>query len=471
MLKTARKAAELIRRHRHSSIEIISHMDADGVSAAALMSKALDRLEIRHNVKFVRMLYQEVVEELDPADLTIFTDLGSSQLENLRGKFSGHDVIIADHHDPTRAEGWPELVHFNAHHHGMDGVQEISGAGMAYLIARELSGDGRDLAALAIIGAIGDVQNAWGQFRGYNREILKDAIESGAIERTKDLMLYGRFSRPVFKALEFFTDPYIPGVSNCQPGCVGLLKDLGIPLKSHESWRRLADLTDGEKQKLASELIARAYMSVPEELVQFVPGLIIGEAYTLTGEKDRPALLDAEEFSTCINSTARNEQPLIGLEVAKGDRGGYYRTMLGLLKQHRRSIARGMEYIEGGGIVQGPRGYLQYFDATGQVKDTFVGTIASLALGNRFCDPYRPIVGVVRENGFAKVSARCSRLLFLKGFDMSRAIRAAAGDSGGEGGGHAVACGAEVRDEEVPRFLKRFEELLIAQSTGQHLLG
>ncbi|MFB0500400.1 MAG: recombinase RecJ, partial [Candidatus Hadarchaeaceae archaeon] len=77
MLTVARKAAELIKKHRNDSIEIISHMDADGVCAAAIISKALDRSDIKHHTRFVRMLYQEVVEELDPADLTIFTDLGS----------------------------------------------------------------------------------------------------------------------------------------------------------------------------------------------------------------------------------------------------------------------------------------------------------------------------------------------------------------------------------------------------------
>lgn len=463
MLKIARKAAELIKKHRHNTIEIISHMDSDGISAAALLSRALDRLAIRHSVRFVRMLYRDVVEELDPADLTIFTDLGSSQLENLRKKFWGHDVIIADHHDPVKAEGWPELVHLNAHHHGLDGMQEISGAGVTYLIARELDNDGRDLSALAVVGAIGDVQNAWGKFLGYNQEILKDAVESGVIERSKDLMLYGRYSRPVFKSLEFFTDPYIPGVSNSQVGCIGLLKDLNIPLSDKGGWRRLADLSEKEKQRLASELIARAYMYVPEELVKFVPGLIIGEVYTLAREKNWPMLQDAEEFSTCINSTARHEQPLIGLEVAKGDREGYYRTMLNLLKQHRRSIARGLEFLASGGIEKGPRGYLQYFDATGVIKDTFVGTITSLALGNCNCDPYRPLVGLVKDGGRAKVSARCSKLLFLRGFDMSRAIRAAAESCGGEGGGHAVACGAEIDEREVPQFLEKFEELLITQ--------
>ncbi len=463
MLTTARKAAELIKRHRTDSIDLVSHMDADGVCSAALISKALDRLDIRHNVKFVRMLYRDVIEELDPPDLTIFTDLGSSQIKNVRDKFLGRDVIIADHHEPQPVEGWPGLVHLNAHHYGLDGVQEVSAAGMVYLIARALDPSNLDLSALAIIGAIGDIQNAWGKLMGYNREIAKDAVSSGVLDQRTDLMLYGRHSRPIFKALETFTDPPIPGISNSATGCVGLLKELNIPLKGDGEWRRPADLTDSEKQRLASELIARAYIHVPEELVKYVPGLIIGEAHTLLAEEERSMLRDADGFSTCLNSTARHEQPSIGFEVAKGDRRVYLKAMFNLLRHHRRSIAEGMEFVEQGGLQRGRKGYIQYFDASGEIKETFVGTIASLTLGYGNCDPYRPILGVIRNNDVAKISARCSKLLFLKGLDMGQAIREAAHSVSGEGGGHAVACGAQVPEDQVPEFLGRFEDLLIDQ--------
>lgn len=154
---------------------------------------------------------------------------------------------------------------------------------------------------------------------------------------------------------------------------------------------------------------------------------------------------------------------MIGLEVAKGDRGTYYRAMLNLLRYHRRCIAEGMEFIEQSGLKRGRRGYLQYFDATGEIKETFVGTIASLALGYQACDPYKPVVGMIREGGVAKISARCSKLLFLKGLDMGRAIREAARLVGGEGGGHAVACGAQVEENKLPEFLQKFEDRVIDQ--------
>ncbi|MEW6593006.1 MAG: DHHA1 domain-containing protein, partial [Candidatus Hadarchaeota archaeon] len=321
----------------------------------------------------------------------------------------------------------------------------------------------KDLAALAVVGAIGDVQNAWGKLVGHNREIVKDATAAGVIEGSTDVMFYGRHSRPIFKALESFTDPPIPGVSNSPAGCLGLLKKLGIPLKTGSDWRRPADLSRLEKQKLASELITMAFTSVPAEFAQYIPGLIIGETYTLPKEKERSMLMDAEEFSTCMNSTARHEQPLLGFEVAKGNRGTYYRAMQNLIKYHRRCIAEGMDFIEDNGLRQGPKGYLQYFDGTGSIKETFIGTIANMLMGHKHCDPYKPVIGMVKADGVAKVSARCSKLLFLKGLDMAKAIRNAARAVGGEGGGHAVACGAQVKESASKEFIEKFEEQLVHQ--------
>jgi RecJ-like exonuclease len=463
MLNLIREAAQLIRVHRNDSIEIISHMDADGICSAAIISTALDRLKIEHRVKFVQMLYQDTVEQLEPADLTIFTDLGSSQLQNISEKYKGCNVIIADHHEPEKINHALKLVHLNAHDHGLDGLLEISGAGMAYLIAREMDAVNKDLSALAIVGAVGDVQNAWGKLRGFNCKIAQDGTEAGVLECKIDLLLYGRHTRPLFRALESFTDPPIPSVSNSVAGCISLLKDLDIPIKDERGWRRPVDLTDEEKRRLATELIARSFTHVPQELVQYVPGLVIGEVHTLLKENERSMLRDADEFATCINSTARHEQPLIGFEVAKGDRKVYYRAMLNLLRYHRRCIAEGMGFIEQEGLIRTPRGYIQYFDATGVLKETFVGTVANLALGHQTCDPYKPVVGIVRNRGIARVSARCSKLLFLRGLDLGKAIREAAKAVGGEGGGHAVACGAQIEEEKIEDFLHKFEDQVMTE--------
>jgi single-stranded DNA-specific DHH superfamily exonuclease len=46
---------------------------------------------------------------------------------------------------------------------------------------------------------------------------------------------------------------------------------------------------------------------------------------------------------------------------------------------------------------------------------------------------------------------------------MGKAIRAAARSVEGEGGGHAVACGAQVEEHRIQEFLRAFEEQLLSQ--------
>jgi len=86
-----------------------------------------------------------------------------------------------------------------------------------------------------------------GEIRGgWNEAILNDAIGSGLIAE-KDVLLYGRHTRPVFKSLQYFTDPFVPDISNNESGAISLLQMLGIPLKDGEKWRTLTDLGKGGK--------------------------------------------------------------------------------------------------------------------------------------------------------------------------------------------------------------------------------
>ncbi|MFH1786907.1 MAG: DHH family phosphoesterase [archaeon] len=436
------------RLKQESSVELISHIDADGISAAAILSTALGRAGIDHKVSFVKQLVEA------PGDgFYIFSDLGSGQLELLMGT----EGIVLDHHKPAQEK--PEgIIHLNAHNLGHNGATEISGAGMAYLFARHMSRENSDLAHLAVIGAVGDVQNFWGRLDGANSKILKEAVASGKVLVQNDLQIYGRQTRPAFMALQYFTDPYIPNVSNSQAGSHMLLKDLGIEQKSEGKWRAIADFTLEEKQKLGTALTKRALYHAPEKLRRYVGSLIVGETYQLADEEPRTELRDIDEYTTCLNACGRNGKPEIALEVCKGDRKGAYSEMLKLLKRHRQNLARGMEFIEADGVQKKDR--IQYFDARDQISETIVGTVAGMLLGSQMSDPYKPIVGISSSgNGTAKISGRCSRLLVLDGFDLGERFRSAAKSSGGIGGGHTVACGAYVPTDRVGEFLSTLDGL------------
>jgi RecJ-like exonuclease len=318
-----------------------------------------------------------------------------------------------------------------------------------------------DLSQMAIVGAVGDIQNFWGKLEGMNAEILDDAVENGIVSVDKDLLFFGRHTRPIFKTLQYFTDPYVPGVSNSESGAIGLLDMLGIPFKENEKWRSPVDLSEDEKRALADELIHRAMQEVPKELLTYIPGIVIGEQYTLEKEEPKTEYRGALEFSTCLNATGRNNRPEIGLEIAKGNKEEYNAELMRVLRKHRMNIAKSMRVVEEMGTTTGPKNHLQYFDAGSDINANIIGTIAGMTLGSEGTDPYKPMVGMARTEFGTKISARCSRLLVLSGIDLATAMRAAAKKVGGTGGGHMVACGGHIPEGQEEKFIEEYEVELL----------
>ena len=97
LAKEISRSIELLKKHRNDEIKIISHLDADGISSAAIISKTLDREGIEHKVSITKL--NKIADNIDNSELTIFTDLGSGQLPVLR-EVMEKDYIIIDHHIP-----------------------------------------------------------------------------------------------------------------------------------------------------------------------------------------------------------------------------------------------------------------------------------------------------------------------------------------------------------------------------------
>ena len=159
-----------------TDVLIVAHIDADGITAASIASATLQRAGIEHTVKFLKKLDDTAVKILNEDGRTIWlVDLGSG----VCSKFLAPNVVISDHHRPDTSikcssegnDGEIWLSHVNPHIFGMDGSSEISGAGVTYVISRAMDIKNMDLAALAIVGAVGDFQDsADGHLSGYNRK-------------------------------------------------------------------------------------------------------------------------------------------------------------------------------------------------------------------------------------------------------------------------------------------------------------
>ena len=454
MNKSFSNAHEMVKKAE--DVKIYSHIDCDGISAGAILSLTLDRLEIEHEIEFITL---DMIPELKKEnELTIFSDLGSGQ--NLDHFMTSESkVLILDHHPPLRtiSSGGSGFLEINPHYHGIDGSFQVSGGGMCYLLGRTFGF--YDLSWIGVLSAVGDMQNNLsGKLVGVNEEILKDGINNNLIESTNDLTIYGRQTRPIFVALSYFGDVNLP-ITNNRNEAIEFLKKLDIPVKNGKKQRTLYDLSLEEKKRIFTELVRMMSRAVPSRYVKYIPRLVSGDIYEFLEEKKHSPLRDASEFSTAINACSRHKNPEIALKVLKGDRSMALDDMELLGKQHRRYLAQKMEWIQEEDRIKSLKN-LQYFQGNG-IKSEVIGTIAGMILS--YGDWRKPMMGFTQisdENNDLKVSLRCSRLLALDGINFGQLINKVAAKVGGSGGGHAVACGAYIPGDKQEQFLKRFNESL-----------
>lgn len=445
LLKRASSLAEILRRE--DEIIVVTHIDADGITSGAIAFRALERAGKEIDIRFVKTLDDEALEEIaDENRFVWFTDLGSGQISSIENL--GIRCIISDHHIPEKIT----RNQLNPHIFGYDGSYELSGSTATYLVARFL-GLNFDLSPIAIVGAVGDLQDSnYGKLIGLNRLVLKEARNFGFVDYKRDLRFFGKQTRPVYKMLEYTFDPYLPGISGNEKGAIDFLLSLGVRLKDEE-WLRWIDLTAEEKRKIVNEivklLISRKY---PPNLLM----KIVGETYILLHEEEGTELRDAMEFSTLLNATARYGEAEVGLEVCLGNRDRAFRKARSLLQNHRRNLSEGVKLVEEIGIEE--MNYIQFFHAGREILDTIIGIIAGMSYS--FANRSKPIIAFAENDDGVKVSARATKALVEKGVHLAQALKIAAEKVGGKGGGHSIAAGATIPKGTEMEFLKILDKII-----------
>lgn len=450
-------------------IQVFSHLDADGVAAAGIIGKTLFRLDAKFRIRITQWIDEKIVGEVtsEKPQLIIFSDFGSGYIDLLNEKLADFKIVILDHHQIIGKES-ANVVHVNPHLHGIDGARDISGSGVAYFVAKAVDKDNISLAPVAVVGALGDMQDKYDQreLGGVNEKIVEDATNAGLLTVEKDLIFFGRETRPIHRTLASTTNPFIPGISGEEDKSLAFLASLDIKPRHGEKWRALRDLSDEEKKKLCSAL---ADYLLSKGLRYEVTNLI-GHVYILNREEPWTPLRDAREFAVLLNATGRMDKPSLGVSICMGDRFSALEEANKVLEEYRRTISK---YL--GWVMEKPERmkeleniYVVYGENF--IGDKIVGAISSI-LSTSLPNPEKPLIAYanVEEEGLAKFSARTIDTLTNKGVNLGEVMQVAAEKCQGKGGGHNVAAGAQVPIEKISDFIEIVNELVGKQLKGEHI--
>ena len=473
MWALAQKMAARIRAA--PAAHVYGHIDSDGITGAAIASEALARAGIDHEVSFLKKLDEAslaAIKDENPP-LAWFCDFGAG----MYNRMDGLTAVITDHHVPTEreipkearadlvafAEAQDRVLMWNPHLLGQ-GSDAASGAGATYLVAKAMDARNTDLAAIAVVGAVADMQEReWRRLTGFNRQILQDGVEAGVLEARIDLRLFGRETRPIHKMLQYASDPWIPRLSGNGEACIAFLLELGLEPKQEDRWIAWNELPRDQKRLVVSELVRHM---LDRGVGTKETERLIGEQYTLLKEKTGSPLRDAKEFGTLINACGRYDKADVAYRVCRGDRAEALEEAFSLLRGHRETIVHSLDFIDEIGIQQ--LAAIQYFHAQDKIRDTVVGIAAGMAYGAQGVSKELPILAFANADDGIKVSVRGTRELVARGLDLAAVMREAAKAVGGEGGGHHVAAGATIPPGREDEFLGIVDRM-VAEQLGRPL--
>ena len=451
-----------------NTVHIVSHIDADGITSAAIMGLSFERAGIHYTAEYVKKLDDKIMARLleENHALLLFTDLGSAMVDFMVD--NGMEAIVADHHQPNgapkniKADSETFPYHINPHLYGANGGFEISGSGVSYILANAL-GDNKDLSGLAIVGAIGDMQNRkYGKLVGLNKEILEQGVQAGVLMNAPDLSLFGKQTRPIYKMLQYSSEPYLPGLTGEEEACIRFLQSAGVGYDQREGAKLWIELSQEERVKVISSLMKfcqdRGFATHRvEELIR--------ECYTLLTEKEGSEMRDASEFSTLLNATGRYDKAEIGVRVCMGDREEALGEARTLLSEHRKNLVNGLNFVKENGVTQ--LEYIQYFYSGEEIKETIVGIIAGMATSLEGVDRKKPIIGMADSEDGIKISSRGTQDLIRRGLNLSQAMNDVTEMVGGAGGGHDIAAGGTVPPERVLEFVDLLDKYVGVQLSGK----
>ena len=440
-----------------NEVAIITHLDADGISAGSIMATAFRRMGARYSVRAVSEINSTLVENMkaDGRDFYVITDLGGGWASNLRKNLDDKWAII-DHHEISEEEVLTDDRGqiLNPWKYGIDGGREVSAGGMAYLVASALDLKNRDLSAMAVVSAIADRQDQGDKrsFSGLNAEILKTAQSLGLVSADLDIIVTGRETRPPHEALAFTLLRYIDGLTWNREACYLLLKNAGVKLKDKDGrWRVLAEFSEEEKRAVV-EAVAKFVGGSDMKLTEILVDDLIGYVYTLTREDRRSLLRDAREFSTMLNACGRIGRAGIGITICMGDRNTALTAGEEIVSRYKMTLRNSISTIFSEKWRLADDGMTTFVNGDGILEEAMLGAVSSLLSTSPSLRGRLLFVRTLAKDGTYRFSSR--KCLDCKSeSDLGMIMRQCSKALNGIGGGHSAAAGCSIPSSVLEAFI------------------
>jgi len=435
-----KKSSEMIHALPSSTrIRVVSHYDADGISSASIICKALFKEGYDFHASIMRNPFNKGLEKLsnEQNELIIFCDMGSGQIETIENMKS--KSLIIDHHQYLKEKTSENVLQINANLCGINGNYEACGATLSYSIVKNLNPKNVDLVALAMAGATGDKQYIGG-FRGYNKTILEDALKNGFLKEIIDIKLDGE---NLLDSLYYSIDPYYSGLSGNKEEITELLKKLKLTKTI-----KIEDLDENQKKNLNSYLIFKLLKIGCEKNIL--------DTVIRTRYYSDDLGCELERYADILDSCGKGGNRGLGLALCMGDKQSFIEAVK-YEKEYKQRILDEILALEKDGFKE--KKNFRYFYS----KDSSLGGVISGIATNYILNKEKPLFSISKKEDEIHVSCRGNQYLVAKGLDLGIAMSEATNKLNGLGGGHKIAAGATISSKKENEFLEIVDNIIYTQ--------
>ncbi len=413
----------------YDKFRIITHYDADGITSAAVLVRALMKEQKGFHTTFVSSFPDNIPEGLP----VICTDIGNSHLKRI--KENTERTIVLDHHKVEKnIEGNSNHIFINPHSYGIDGAREISGSTLTFLLSIHHDKGNWSNVFYALAGAAADKQNIGG-FKGVNKQIVDTAIDKKVLKKKYGLYIDGEGLKD---ALMKAGDPYFPKISGREAKIDELIDKIDLDPETS-----VLELPGDKDRRLTSILVLSLLRKdIPNHVIESVKG-----PHFLNEGLD----FDIELLYKLLNSCARTNQAGLGLSICLGDKSSIKKGKE-IRKEYREKMIKRLNQLEDEGIEK--KDHIQYFF---EEKKERKGELAGLGM-LYLLDQRYPTFGMTEVDGDIDLSARGTKDMVNRGLDLGSLCRKIAGNHEGSGGGHDIAAGATIPKDNLDQFLDEMDK-------------
>jgi len=439
----AENIAQRIKYHvnKDNMIYCLANNDADGIASAAILTDTITKIGGKIHVRSIKTPSLSEIEGVC-YDLLILCDMGSQLSKEVTKKILEKEVVIIDHHEDPQKED--KNIHIiNPHKHSVDGKNQISSSGLAYLVSKHLVNEPNH-AILALVGASGDLQDIDG-FQSFNLKIVKEIESKGKLAKRVGIR-FAAPHQPLLRAMTHIIKPALPKITGNPEHCLEIIERCGLAPTT-----QTCDIDKTGEKQLAAETILEALSNgAPCEKAES----LIGPVYTIENAPHK-ILSTTRSFATLLDACSANNKPGLGIALCIG-KPKNFESMEKLMEKYLEECCNIATWLatNKSKIVE----HENISTITYNINAS-TGIVASMMI-ELGLQKRQVSIAIQQSSQATRVSARTTNQMVLKGVNLADALGKASQMVGGRGGGHSIAAGATIDQQNIQKFVEEVDRLI-----------